>query len=311
MKVHYGFENLGGIINPVVTTGSFDGVHVGHTVIINKLNTIAKKINGESVLITFHPHPRKVLFPDTAGKTLQLINSQKEKIEHFSKTGLDHLIIVNFTIGFSKVSSIDFIRKYLVDKLRAKYVIVGFNHYFGHNREGNFEFLYELGKYYGFDVEEIPEQDIQNETVSSTKIRAAIKEGYIQKANAYLDHIYNVIGPISIDQNPFAKAGIDTFQILIDEEEKLLPPNGIYAAKIRLHDEYYKGIVIQFSEIENEIIENRYIYFHSNKVDKEIVRSEVEVLFYKQIVSNIDIRNVKDFKIQIQNYMQEVQELIF
>jgi len=308
MKVHYGFEDLGGIINPVVTTGSFDGVHVGHTVIINQLNSIAKKINGESVLITFHPHPRKVLYPDTAGKSLLLIKSQKEKIEQLSKSGLDHLIIVNFNIGFSKISSIDFIRKYLVDKLHAKYVIVGFNHYFGHNREGNFNFLYELGKYYHFEVEEIPEQDIQNETVSSTKIRSAIKEGYIQKANAYLDHIYNVIGPLKKELNPYEKLGINPVQIFIEEEEKLLPSDGVYAAKIFYNNQYFKGIVIRCQALESELTGKRYIYFYSNELPENLIGNDVEVLFFKQIESRIDLEN---FKQQIKKHMYEVEELIY
>lgn len=308
MKVHYGFHELGGIINPVVTTGSFDGVHVGHTVIINQLNAIAKKINGESVLITFHPHPRKVLYPDTAGKSLFLIKSQKEKIEQLKNTGLDHLIIVNFTVAFSKVSSIEFIRKYLVDRLHAKYVIVGFNHYFGHNREGNFEFLYELGKYYGFEVEEIPEQDIQNETVSSTKIRAAIKDGYIQKANAYLDHIYNVIGVLKHEANPYASYAIDTFQIGIDEEEKLLPPDGVYAAKVRYLNNFYKGIIMRCSEIEQETRAQRSIYFHPIELPDDTIGKEVEVLFYKQIESRIELQ---DLHSRIKLHMQEVAELIY
>lgn len=308
MKVHYGFDDLGGIINPVVTTGSFDGVHVGHTVIINQLNSIAKKINGESVLITFHPHPRKVLYPDTAGKSLFLINSQKEKIAHLSKTGLDHLIIVNFTIAFSKVSSIEFIRKYLVDQLHAKYVIVGFNHYFGHNREGNFNFLYELGKYYNFDVEEIPEQDIQNETVSSTKIRGAIKDGYIQKANAYLDHIYNIIGILSKQENPYNNYGIDTFQIEIEEEEKLLPSDGVYAVKVKYKDEFYKGMVIRNDEIENEDSEKQMIHIYSEELSIDLLEEEIELLFYKQIESKIDI---DQFNTQIQKHFQDVNELIY
>lgn len=308
MKVHYGFEELGGIINPVVTTGSFDGVHIGHTVIINQLNSIAKKINGESVLITFHPHPRKILYPDTAGKSLLLIKSQKEKIAQLSKSGLDHLIIVNFNLGFSKVSSIDFIRKYLVDKLHAKYVIVGFNHYFGHNREGNFNFLYELGKYYGFEVEEIPEQDIQNETVSSTKIRRAITDGYIQKANAYLDHIYNVIGPAQKEPNPYQEYDLNPVPVFIEEEEKLLPPDGVYAAKIHFNNQFFNGIVIRCHSIEKQVSDERFIYFYSSELPRNLIGNDVEVLFYKQMESRFDLDN---FKQQIEKHMQEVKELIY
>ena len=129
-----------------------------------------------------------------AGKDLLLINSQQEKIELLQKTGINNLVIIPFTLAFSKMSSIDFIRSILVGKLHASKIVIGFNHHFGHNREGNFDYLYELGKFYNFSVEEIPEQDIQNETVSSTLIRKALQEGRIQRANAYLDHHYIISG---------------------------------------------------------------------------------------------------------------------
>lgn len=196
MRVHYGFDEVGAITNPVVTTGSFDGVHLGHKVIINRINEIARSIGGESVLITFYPHPRKVLYPETAGKNLMFILSQREKIELLSKTGLDHLIIVKFTLEFSKISSVQFIRDYLISKLNARYIVVGFNHHFGHNREGDYEELKQLSSELKFMVEEIPEQDIQQETVSSTTIRKALLEGKIQRANAYLDHYYMIIGAL-------------------------------------------------------------------------------------------------------------------
>lgn len=146
MEIHRSFESLNKIKNPVVTTGTFDGVHFGHKVIIDRLNTLAKKINGESVLITFHPHPRIVLYPDFEGKKLQLINSQKEKIQLFEKTGLNHLVIINFTKEFAQITSKQFVEEILLGELHAKIIIVGFNHHFGHNREGDFSYLYELAK---------------------------------------------------------------------------------------------------------------------------------------------------------------------
>ncbi|MFO8053895.1 MAG: FAD synthetase family protein, partial [Bacteroidales bacterium] len=229
MKIHYNFESTANIKNAVVTTGSFDGVHTGHKVILRRLNMLAAEVNGESVLITFHPHPRKVLYPETKGKNLKMISSQKEKIRVLEETGLDHLIIIKFTKSFAHTSSEQFIRDVLVKKLRARIVIVGFNHYFGHNRKGNFDFLRKIGKECNFAVEEIPEQDIQNESVSSTKIRKAITEGHIQRANAYLNHIYMIIGPCIDCENPLQDQGINTYGLKIEEEEKLIPPFGVYA----------------------------------------------------------------------------------
>ena len=166
MKIFKNFDEAESIHNAVVTTGSFDGVHIGHKVILQRLKKLADETGGETVLITFHPHPRKVLYPDTAGKDLYLINSQREKIELLEKAGLDNLIIVDFTVEFSKITSVDFVKNILLNKVHARKIVIGFNHHFGHNREGDYEELRKLGIEYGFDVEEIPEQDIQNETVS-------------------------------------------------------------------------------------------------------------------------------------------------
>ncbi len=243
MRVFYDLEGLTAIPNPVVTTGSFDGVHVGHKAIINRINRLARDMEGESVLITFNPHPRKVLYPDTAGKELYLINSQREKIELLRKTGLHNLIILTFTLEFSRTTSIDFIRNILVSKLHAKKIVIGFNHQFGFNREGNFEYLEELGKYYGFTVEEIPEQDIHNETVSSTLIRKALQEGRIQRANAYLDHHYFMAGNTRPGSSGLTDSDFPAFGIGIEEECKLIPPDGVYAVRIETAGLSSKGIL--------------------------------------------------------------------
>jgi len=231
MLVHRSLEGLS-IKKAVVTTGSFDGVHIGHKTILNRLRTIARETGGTSVLVTFYPHPRKVLYPSTQGKDLMMINTQTEKIRLLEKAGLDHLVIIPFTLEFSKTSSVDFIRKILVEKLNVSCVVVGFNHHFGHNREGNFDYLYELGKFYNFSVEEIPEQDIHNEFVSSTKIRKAILEGNIQRANAYLDHEFFMMGPAKHASLPGDSDGMDWYEVSPEEVEKELPPAGIYAGSV-------------------------------------------------------------------------------
>lgn len=232
MKVFRDFNQIEDIKNPVVTTGSFDGVHVGHKVIINRLKKLAKNIDGESTLITFHPHPRKVLYPETKGKDLLLINSQEEKIHLLEKAGLDNLIIVNFTLEFSKITSQEFVENILVGKLNAKRIIVGFNHHFGHNRQGDYQYLYDLKNKYTFETEEISQQDVENECVSSTKIRKALNEGKIQRANAYLDHQYIISGDLKFSQNKQLN-GHPSLRIVIGEEVKLIPPDGVYATSLR------------------------------------------------------------------------------
>jgi riboflavin kinase/FMN adenylyltransferase len=243
MQVHESMENLPAIPSPVVTMGSFDGVHVGHRVIIRRLRHLAKRVGGSSVLITFHPHPRKVLYPETAGKGLRLINSPVEKMQLLEETGLDHLVILEFTLDFSRTTSGDFVKHYLVDRLRAHTIVVGFNHFFGHNKEGNYDALYRLRESYGFEVEEIPEQEIQHETVSSTKIRKALAEGNIQRANAYLDHHYFMRVQLEPHDGYSLRYHHPCFSVRHPDPLKLLPPPGSYAVSLRTDQGQEKGLL--------------------------------------------------------------------
>jgi riboflavin kinase / FMN adenylyltransferase len=232
VKIFTDFENAGMIRNAVVTTGSFDGVHRGHKVILQRLKKLAFETGGETVLITFHPHPRKVLYPDTLGKDLLLLNSQREKTELLRKAGLDNVIIVNFTIAFSQITSMDFVRNILLNKIHARKIVIGKNHHFGHNREGDSEKMHQLGLEYGFDVEEIPEQEIEDESISSGKIREALLGGNIEKANAYLDHPYIMMGELIQPWTYMKMFPGQIYTMKIEEESKLIPKDGIYAVGI-------------------------------------------------------------------------------
>jgi len=313
MQVHHGFDDAKNIKSAVVTTGSFDGVHIGHKTIINRINEIARKIGGESVLITFFPHPRKVLYPETQGKDLMFINSQKEKIELLRKTGLDHLIIVNFTLEFSRVSSHDFIRNFLVEKLNAKYIIVGFNHHFGHNREGDYSYLYKLKEELGFEVEEIPEQDIQHETVSSTTIRKSIKEGRIQRANAYLDHQYIIIGALGKGTHYFTEVGFPTLTVQIEELGKLIPPNGIYAISLEWDGMFYKAMLIIWVDSNDNQIHslNQNVEIHILDFDNRFPDSDAIIYFQKHISSGLNVNNSSHLKQLLVKGKQIIDDLIF
>lgn len=313
MQVHYGFDQAVGIKNPVITTGSFDGVHIGHKTIINRINEIARGINGESVLITFYPHPRKVLYPETAGKDLMFISSQKEKIELLRKAGVDHLIIVKFTIDFSKTTSEQFIRDILVGKLGAKFIVVGFNHHFGHNRQGDYEYLYNLSQELGFGVEEIPEQDIQHETVSSTTIRKAIKDGRIQRANAYLDHQYIIIGALGKGTHFFRDIDFPTLTVQIEEAGKLIPPNGIYAVGIQWNGLQYKAMAVVWRDEEDDHhadgVPN--VEVHINDFDQKFPDDDATLYFHKQILFDVDLHNTEKLKKQLSIGKTSVDELIY
>lgn len=299
--------------NAVVTTGSFDGVHLGHKVILNRITTLAKQCDGESVLVTFHPHPRKVLFPDTAGKELRLINTQREKITLLQKTGLDCLVIIEFTWEFSRMSSLDFIRKILVKQLHTKRVVVGFNHFFGHNREGDFEQLREMGNYYGFGVEEIPQQDIDNETVSSTKIRQALHEGRIQRANAYLDHYYIIIGEL-ITCNPLPMiSDMKFYRLLIDEDVKLIPPEGLYAISCEIGGIRYRGMlnIKNTLAISDVTADKMTLELHLFENDRNFEGTTVTVCFHKRIRNLLNFKNISEYSEQLARDKAVINELIY
>ena len=256
--------------------GSFDGVHKGHRTIIQRLNTLAEGARGASVLITFSPHPRKVLYPETAGKDLKMINSLPEKCLLLEEAGLDHLVILEFTREFARTPSEEFVRCYLVGKLHAHTIVVGFNHFFGHNKEGSYDSLYKSRERYGFRVEEIPEQEIQNETVSSTKIRMALSVGNIQRANAYLEHIFMVQTYLERRSLPSAKTGQDSFEFIPKDDLKLLPPKGAYAASILGPESSIKGLV-QISGSGNFI----FPLLNNSSIDED----EITIRFHKRIGS--------------------------
>ncbi len=307
MKIFRNFKEASGIPNPVVTTGSFDGVHIGHKTILNRLKTLAKKYDGESVLVTFDPHPRKVLYPETAGKNLKLINSQEEKLELLRKAGLDNIIIIEFTKDFSKTTSEQFVRDYLHGILKAKVVVVGFNHHFGFNKEGDYKQLWSMREKYNFEAEEIPEQEVQHETVSSTKIREAINDGYIQKANAYLDHYYIVMGkPVPFDyENPLFPLSL--VKIPMTEECKLLPAGGIYAVSCESGSVNSKGMVV-INEIQSGQSE---VLLHLFDNESLSVGIDTTIFFHKKVHGAVYLSDFKASTPKIKAAMIEISELIY
>lgn len=309
MNIYHDFEEAGHIRNAVVTTGSFDGVHVGHKVILERLKNLAVETGGETVLITFHPHPRKVLYPETLGKDLQLINSQREKIELLRKAGLDNLIIVNFTVEFSKITSVEFVRDILLSKLHARKIVIGFNHHFGHNREGDYEKLRVLGLENGFDVEEIPEQDIHHETVSSTKIRQALLDGNIQKANAYLDHHYIIMGIAGKSSQMLTDIGFPSYALRIEEEQKLVPPNGVYAVSI-VDGASSRRAMCFVRKNEAEPIATG-VEFHPIDPTPDLDGKIVTLYFHKKMRGEKIFTGPDDMQHQLRIDKEQVEELIF
>jgi len=306
MNIFRSFEEAKSIRNPVITTGSFDGVHIGHKTILNRLNILADKYNGESVLITFDPHPRKVLYPETAGKDLRLINSQEEKLKLLEKAGLDNVIIIEFTREFSRITSEEFVRDILHGILNARVIVAGFNHHFGFNQEGDYRQLWSWQEKYNFEAEEIPEQEVQNETVSSTKIRKAINEGYIQRANAYLDHYYMIMGTAEDCLNDNSEKLSPLVKISLTEECKLLPSPGIYAVSVEAGSVNSKGMVI-INKRDDNITDVLVNIFDELKLAPD---QKISSYFHKKIHGALNLADSKSAQ-KIISAKEEILELIY
>ena len=239
MQIHWGIEQFKKLNYAVVTSGTFDGVHLGHQKILTRLVEIARNENGHTVLITYWPHPRLILYPD---QEFKLLSSVDEKARILEQMGVDHLVIIPFNIEFSLQSSEAFIQDILVEKIGTKKLVIGFNHRFGKNREGSFQELMKDAPLYGFEVEEIPKQMIDHLSISSTKIRKALEAGKVEISNEYLGRPYDIHGIVVRGDQMGRKLGYPTANIRIDFEQKLIPADGIYAVQVIVDGVTYDGM---------------------------------------------------------------------
>ena len=223
----------------VVTIGTFDGVHLGHTAILNQLVEAAEKDNLESVLLTFFPHPRMVLQKESS---VRLINTIKEREEIIEQTGISNLIIHPFTKEFSRLSALDFVRDILVNQLHIKKIIIGYDHQFGRNRNATIDDLKEFGKTYDFEVVEISAQQLQNVSISSTKVRKALKEGDVQTANKYLGYPFMLSGKIVKGKGIGKTLEFPTANLSVEEDYKLIPKNGVYLVQSIISEKEVFGL---------------------------------------------------------------------
>ncbi len=241
MKIYNSVNEFIPVENAVVTIGTFDGVHLGHRKLIEKVREIADSIGGETVVLTFFPHPRMVIYPNEHG--LELLNTIHEKKELLQDAGVDHLIIHPFDLEFSELSSDDFIREVIVNKLKTKKLVIGYDHHFGKKREGNFDDLVRLAPRYGFEVEKIEEEDVNDIAVSSTQVRNALKSGDVQTAQSYLGRPYTLTGKVVHGKKIGRTIDFPTANLDIEEDYKLIPAEGVYIVKVQIGDEWHYGML--------------------------------------------------------------------
>ncbi|WKN29874.1 bifunctional riboflavin kinase/FAD synthetase [Porifericola rhodea] len=296
MKVHDGSSSFEQPRSAVVTSGTFDGVHIGHKKILKRLIEIARQKGGETVVVTFWPHPRLVLKPDN--NSLRLLSTFEEKVRIFEELGIDHVVRVPFTKEFSQLSSDEFIRKVLVDKIGTRHLVIGYDHRFGKNREGSFEYLSQNADKYGFQVEEIPRQDVDHVGVSSTKIRYALEEGDIFTANEYLGRPYQIKGEVVKGDQLGRSWGFPTANLKIPEQYKLIPKDGIFACRVQWQQKRYDGMMyIGTRPTINGMQRN--IEVNIFNFDHEIYGEMLTVDFVGQIRSDMKYENVELLKAQL------------
>jgi riboflavin kinase/FMN adenylyltransferase len=271
-------------------------VHHAHQVILNRLKNLAETLDGETVLITYEPHPRMVLFPDDHG--LKLITDLDEKIELLSKQKIDHLLVLPFTKEFSRLSSLDFIKTIILDKLKTKYLVIGYNHRFGKNREGSFEHLKEFSKAYGFDVAEIPEQDVNNVAVSSTKIRESLFAGEINQANTYLGRKYCLTATVILGKQLGRTIGFPTANLNVFNEHKLIPADGVYVVEVEFDGKIYGGMM---NIGNNPTIQGkgRSLEVHIFNFSEDIYNQTIRVSFVDKLRNEIRFSGIESLKTQL------------
>lgn len=320
MTVHTDIHQLPAFRNAVVTIGTFDGVHKGHQQILNLMIEEARKVNGETVIITFHPHPRQVIAANQTA--LFLLNSLEEKKSLLEKYGIDHLVITPFTESFSLQSAEEYIENFLVQTFHPHSIIIGHDHRFGKSRSGDFALLEEKGKELNYLVKEIPEFMLQENTISSTIIRQSLQKGNIDAANEYLGYPYFFSGTV-IEGNKLGRTiGYPTANLAITEDKKLVPGNGVYAVKVVVNGEWsmvneehsnsekpyeYSGMMNIGIRPTVEGV-NRMIEVNIFDFDKDIYGEVLTVHIYKRLRSEQKFNGLEELKGQLKKDKEEASK---
>lgn len=307
VRIYKGIDELGEFKNSVVTIGTFDGVHKGHQKILSRLNKLADEISGESILFTFYPHPRMVVFPDN--HNLKLIQTIDEKIDALEKLGLDNLIIYPFTKAFSRLTAFEFVRDILVEKLKVKTLVIGYDHQFGRNREGDLEFLKETAKIFDFKVEEISAEEVQEVNVSSTKIRQSLLEGDIEKTNGFLGRPFRYSGVVVEGQKIGRTIGFPTANIEIKNQHKILPKDGVYAVRVQIGGALIDGMMnigMNPTVLAKESLEKK-VEVHLFDFNSEVYGEHVAVFLYRYIRKEKTFSNLEALKSQLNDDSKKVR----
>ena len=310
MKVHYNLKELPPFNKGIITTGAFDGVHKGHQQIIGRMKDIANQTGGETIIITFHPHPRKVT-SSVPGEIKQLTSLQ-ERIQLLEKGGIDHLVVIPFDYQFSNLTASEYVKSFLVENFHPHTIIVGYDHRFGKGRLGDFEMLKQLGIDYQFEVEQVNEQVINNEIISSTQIRNYLANNNIVKANSLLGYPYFFEGFIVRGNQIGRTIGFPTANLHINDEEKIIPANGVYAVRVKgacFGDKVLDGMmnigVRPTVHGNSKVIEVNIFDF-----DEDIYEQNISVMVYDYIRGEVKFNGLDALKEQLNKDVISAQSIL-
>ena len=298
------------IKNAVVTIGTFDGVHLGHQAIFKEMRRLAKEVNGETVVVTFHPHPRQVLAIGT--EKLRFICSQEEKLRKFEDFGIDNVVIIPFTKEFASTPSDQFIKDYIIDRIHPAVIVVGYDHHFGKNRMGDFEMLSRLGKQYGFRTEQIEAQDVNEVAVSSTKIRNYLWTGNVKAANELLGYSYSVTGTVVRGNEIGRTIGFPTANLDIPNEFMMINNPGVYACQTMIDGKLFNAMAntglrptIGDRADGDFIIEVNIFDFNGDLYGKTL-----KVWFLDRIRDEVKFSGLEALKAQLQHDREEAKKIL-
>ena len=299
MKIYKNISEIPLLKQAVVTIGTFDGVHLGHQKIIQRLLELKQQHGGETVLFTFEPHPRKVLFPEQTD--LKLITNTAEKCELLKQFGIDHVLVFPFTKAFSQMQASTYIDEIISKGLQTKTLVIGYDHHFGSNREGNITMLKEQAPQHGFEVEEIPVQEINQLNVSSSRIRKALEQGEIEIATNYLGYSFFIKGEVIKGKQLGRTIGYPTANINLNDPDKLIPKIGVYAARVIIDGKTHKGMlnvgVNPTTDNDNKLKVEVNIF----DFDQEIYGETIKLEFVKRIRNEQKFANLDELKQQLAN----------
>ncbi len=288
MEVHIGYNDLH-LVNPVATLGIFDGVHRGHRSLLDRLVRKASELHGESVVITFTPHPRFVLGQDP--DNLSFLTTTEEKTALLEEAGVDHLIMLKFDLAFSRIAACDFVKEVLVGRLGIRYLILGYDHHFGQGGEGNYDTIKECSESMNFDVEQVHGLHTEEGGISSSAVRDALVHGKLDVANNWLGYFYSITGRVVEGRKIGRSLGFPTANIEAEEKHKLIPGNGVYAVEVRVSNLLYPGMLsIGFNPTINSEGAARSVEVHILNFDGDLYGKRITVIFRKRL------RNEKKFK---------------